>query len=313
MVLVGLLSRSAVFAEGDHAFLLFVPKFVIHAFQALAKGQGGHVAIEDGILFGAGRQVVVGYPGTQVVDVVKADVARQPLKQLGQAVIGTTLNGGKQVVPLVFPGFVVFLVLMLDVEEPEGDDAKTENDGNVYQQEFLPSQHPGQRQVEGGHDQVVQEVAPADFLPAFEAHERVAQGKAQVDGGHQQELEDRASVAAIEQFAPQGFGGVFPGSEVVNIAQSPVFELSVVGVVGGMRPAPIGVGNGAEQARQVADQIIHFPGLEKGLVAAIVLDDEDTDQEKGIDDSEAEGDPIRPIQAEVHQDPQPDKGQESIE
>lgn len=69
-------------AEADEATVLFVPEPEVERFQASAQGQWFYVAKERvGIV--ASLQIVIRDAGTQVMDVVKADVPGEPLQDPG--------------------------------------------------------------------------------------------------------------------------------------------------------------------------------------------------------------------------------------
>lgn len=65
-------------AEGHKTLLLLIPQRQRHRAQAAADSQMGH-ALEQGVLIVAFLQVIVGNARAEVVDVMKADVARKPL------------------------------------------------------------------------------------------------------------------------------------------------------------------------------------------------------------------------------------------
>ena len=64
--------------------MLFIPEFVEYATQAFKKGNFiGHL-VKDGIFLVTLLQLVVGNLRAEVMDVMKADVAREPLQHFGE-------------------------------------------------------------------------------------------------------------------------------------------------------------------------------------------------------------------------------------
>jgi hypothetical protein len=75
------LSLPAVkFAERNHAFLLFIPQFIENTLQAFAERYGRYQLVEYRIFAVATCQLVIGYQGVEVVDVVVPDVASKPME-----------------------------------------------------------------------------------------------------------------------------------------------------------------------------------------------------------------------------------------
>jgi len=74
------------------------------------------------------------------VNVVVADVSGQEVKETWQLVEAGPFDGCREVVPVFCPLHVSVLVLVLYVEEPEGDDAEEENDGTLNDQEGFPTE-----------------------------------------------------------------------------------------------------------------------------------------------------------------------------
>ena len=65
------------------------------------------------------REIVVGNPRIEVMDVMKSDVAGKPLQDRWQFVEGTALQRGSRVIPVVTAFPVHSFELMLHVKQPE--------------------------------------------------------------------------------------------------------------------------------------------------------------------------------------------------
>ena len=103
--------------EGDQALAVLVPELQSHGAQAVPQGEGRHIA-EDHVLVVGTLEVVVGNAGTEVVNVMEADVAGEELKDLGQLQVGAPAERRVGVGPAVGALPVGVLELMLHVEEP---------------------------------------------------------------------------------------------------------------------------------------------------------------------------------------------------
>jgi hypothetical protein len=87
---------------------------------------------------------------------------------------------------------------------------------------------------------------------------------------------------SIEQPLPKRPFAIFFYGQARRIdigARSPLVEIVPVCVVSGMLPAPIRVGREREQAAYHPHQIVRSRRGKKGTVAAIVLDNENTNEQ----------------------------------
>src|SRR5687768_4575728 len=73
-------------AEPDQAAVRFVPELQVDRFPAFPEGHRRHGG-EKGMRLMAVLQVIVRDLGTQVVDVMEADVSAEPLQDLRQLII----------------------------------------------------------------------------------------------------------------------------------------------------------------------------------------------------------------------------------
>src|SRR5688500_11417006 len=90
-------------------------------------------------------QVVVGNARAQVVDVMKADVARQPLQHLRQLVVGAAAQCGRRVVPVVAAFPINAIELMLHVEQPESDAAGDRHRDRLHEQIGHDTEDPAEQ------------------------------------------------------------------------------------------------------------------------------------------------------------------------
>src|SRR5690349_13165734 len=76
------------------------------------------------------------------MNVVQTDVAGEPLQYFRQFVIRTALQCRPHRVPILLPRPVIFLKLMLDIEQPDADSASNTHHRDLDQQIGAPSDGP---------------------------------------------------------------------------------------------------------------------------------------------------------------------------
>ena len=64
-------------------------------------------------------QEVVRYPWTKMMNMVKTDIARKPLQNARQLVIGAAINGRSHILPFVIMLVIRIFELMLNIEQPD--------------------------------------------------------------------------------------------------------------------------------------------------------------------------------------------------
>jgi hypothetical protein len=96
----------------------------------------------------------------------------------------------------------------------------------------------------------------------------------------------------------------------------PAVEIVPVAMMAAMLAAPLGVGGEGEQAAELTEQVVQPARTEKRAVAAIVLNDEDANEQARGRNSERGGQPIGNMQRPVHrgagEKEQPDRGRDLI-
>src|SRR5437773_11814514 len=95
---------------------LLIPETEGERFQAGEQGDRLH-ALKQRLRFVTFLQVVVRNPRTQMVNVVKPNVAREPLQHPGQSVERTALQRRRRVIPLPATFPINPLKLMLHVKQ----------------------------------------------------------------------------------------------------------------------------------------------------------------------------------------------------
>jgi len=275
--------------------------------EAILEIEGMYEFVQAGIFSCTGLQIIIGNARVQMVDVVKTNVAGQPLEHPWQFVKSAALNGGRQKIPLLLRPVIILLVLVLYVEKPEGDRPEAQQYGKMYQENLLPAQDKGKSAVDQHQKQVIEKVGPPDPFPLLQPHERITHGKGQVNHGHAYKLNDRAAKEAVVPLPPRRTLAVLFRRQEIDVAPAAVLQLAIMGVMFVVAMAPVLIRNGTEQAGEKADHLVPLSGLQKGLMPAIVLDDKDTHEKKSSYDRQRKGKEVRPLQADVHQNQQAEK------
>jgi len=87
------------------------------------------------------------------MDVVNADVRREPAQDARQVIVGAAMQRGFVKTPGLFTGPGRVFELMLNIEQPDADRRRQNHDRQVHQQEWPDSDqpdHPGDQNRDGG-------------------------------------------------------------------------------------------------------------------------------------------------------------------
>src|SRR5207249_10661076 len=108
------LSKISEVAVADQLATLFIPESEGERFETGKQRDGLH-ALKQRLCFVALLQVIIGNPRTQMMNVVKPNVAREPLQHLGQFVERTAFQRRRRVIPCraTFPIDTLKLMLHL--------------------------------------------------------------------------------------------------------------------------------------------------------------------------------------------------------
>ena len=106
------------FAEADELFLLLIPESEKGGLQT-GKERDRIDILKFGIFVVTFLKMIVRNQRFQVMNVMIADVAGEPLQDFRQAVKGTALHGRQQVAPFVIGFPIGVLELVLNVKYPD--------------------------------------------------------------------------------------------------------------------------------------------------------------------------------------------------
>ena len=229
-------------------------------------------------------QVVARDARLDVVDVVQADAAGEPLQHLRQLVVGTSLQRRSHRVPRLVMCPVHVLVLVLHVEQPHANRTGEESGGQLHPQQ----RRQPDRQVcdhERRNDARVGEVHAEPFAFAGAGAEHTIAEHEQ-DRRANAEHDERVAEHAIEEPLRPRRCQVLVGRQRPHIADAPAVQVAGSRVMLGVRLLPLVERRQGEQPGDVSHDPVRATRRKEGAVAAIVEDDEQPHQERrGRDDT----------------------------
>ena len=122
---------------------MLVPEAQRKGFKAGQQRDGFH-GLEKWLGTVAFLEIVIRYPRAQMVNVMKANIAGEPLENLWQFIERTTLQRRGRIVPFAGPLPIDALELMLHVEQPHTRRTGHRGGGQLNQQERLQTENPRQ-------------------------------------------------------------------------------------------------------------------------------------------------------------------------
>src|SRR3984893_7775392 len=123
---------------------LFIPQGQPHAPQTLEQGDSSDGS-ELWMVAQHIRQAIAGNSTAQVMDVVNADVRREPAQDTRQVIVGTAMQRGFVKTPGLIEGPGRVLELVLDIEQPDADRCSQNHDRQMHQQERSDADQPDYR------------------------------------------------------------------------------------------------------------------------------------------------------------------------
>ena len=108
----------------------------------------------------------------------------------------------------------------------------------------------------------------------------------------QTEQDRHAAIDPVLQPAPATERAVFPHGEGGDIADPAAVEMARPGVVQRMGAAPVVIGRQRDDAEHPADPVVRCPAAEHRAVPAVVLDEEEADEEPRSRKREQQGEPV---------------------
>lgn len=158
--------------KADQLLNILVPQGQGDAFQTLPKGDFSDFwQVRGGVV--TFLQAVIGDHATEMVEMVKADIAGKPLEDFRQIIIGAAEHGGTVEIPIltVIPSGII--ELMLDKEHPAANPGRDADHRQIGQQKGFKADQGDESPV----DDQEHEIKPHDALPDFFEGQRLANWK----------------------------------------------------------------------------------------------------------------------------------------
>ncbi len=237
-----------------------------------------------------GLQVVIGDRRTDMMQVVKADVAGGPLQKLRQAIKRGPFHRHPQRIPSLAACPIDTLELVLHIEEPEAGATGDLDDGQLHQQVSLETNGQTRNHDDQDNRQVRVDHAHQIAFVGTLAGETVNQQKG--DDRSQAEQHQGMAIEAVSQ-APQPCGrAIFVDSHDPDVAGAAPIEIAGPDVVTDVRPAPVSEGGHSDNAAEVAYVAVPAGGIDEGAVHTIVKDNEDAYVKDRGGQSQGQGDEV---------------------
>jgi hypothetical protein len=292
---------SAALAKADQFLLLFIPQVEAQGFQAGAQGDRLD-ALKELMRVVALLQIIIGNARTQVMNMVKANVAREPLQNFRQFVERTALEGRRGEVPFARAFPVGVFKLVLDIEHPDADGAAHGGNRQLDEQVGFEAKKEAERRHHGEN----REIHPIDGMAL--AFVGLGGGKTLPDQKEvkrgKNEQHERVAREAVGKALPAGGLEIFLHSHRPDIAGAAFIQVAGGGMVDRMFPAPMEIGGESQQASDKAHRVISGAVFEKRTVATVVKNDEDTHQEAACEHRQRQRNPPRHAPAPIHQSPE---------
>jgi len=196
---------------------------------------------------------------------------------------------------------------MLHVKKPKSDDAEQGDEGQLDQQKHWPTDEGPYHYVGQYNPEIVFEHHLHVLAPFVEMGSRIPARDEEVVNRGNDESNNRKPEYPVPQFLPPTSIDVFVERHGGDIADLPDLQLPRMPVVEIVDFRPVFVRNNAEYAADGADDIVQLLRPKERLMAAIVLNDKNADQEKGVDKEERDAQPYRVLHRKVQQNPKGDK------
>ncbi len=278
--------------------------------QALGQRQLVHL-LEHGLLAEALREPVIGDRRAQVMDMVKADVAGEPVQNSRQRIHRAALQRDRHVIASIAALPVDPVELVLDVEQPDTGGARDGEGGDQQQKRGGDSE--GDEECAESGDQ--REVGEVNASSAGRPRHRVRQPLLEKDDKQRADTHhhDRVSVEPVAEPHGKRRLAVLADGQGPDVAETAAVEIAGRRVVSGMFDPPVVVGREGHNSGQIPDELVRRLGLEERAVTAVVEEDEDPDQKTGGEHLDREREPIRDGHQPIREDQQQQVASDAVD
>jgi hypothetical protein len=246
-----------------------------------------------------------------MVNMVKTDVAAKPLQYFGEFIERTPPQCRIIEIPIFVACPIHSFVLMLDVEEP---DTKHAGNPNCWEKDENKACEPDSET--NGRDQDGQGYVRVVDVFLFPGSGR-DRGEPVRNEKHEQRSDAehyyRISIEAINETLPGSSFSVLLHSEHPDISDSSPVQIASRRVMKRVVVPPFVIRSKREESAHDAHNVVCTLGFEKGSVAAIVKNNEGPYLKSRSQQSKREREPVRDVQASVHQIRKNEIGTERID
>lgn len=217
--------------------------------------------MKDGIFLITGFEFVIGNPRAEMMDVMEADIPREPLQDFGKLIERTTVHASLEELPILVAFPISGVKVVLDVEQPHARAAGHQQDGDFDQQIRLPA-----NMIDSPTDKSQQcNIRPDDtvFLAFARAFIPKAMREYKDDESADGKQDEGIPHHAITELLVPGRGDIFLHRHRVHIASAAAVEVTGGGMVDGVRMFPGIIRSPDRYSKQKAESIIGKRGLEE--------------------------------------------------
>src|SRR4030095_358853 len=222
----------------------------------------GHL-FKLGILFQTLEKPVVGDATAHVMNVMHADVAREPMKESRQVVEGAAPKSGGVETPRAVFLPIRILELVLYVEEPYTSGGCNHGDRELNLEKLLEP-HGSPHNDDHGQDYEIrhQDTGPPSPTGPPKIRWKSVPYDEEVDRAYAEEKEGMA-VESVAHPLPKRKPEILFDRQGRNVSDIPLVKVPGSGVMDGMRSSPVAVGGEGQDSQHEAEHVVGSSGPEK--------------------------------------------------
>jgi hypothetical protein len=226
-------------AVTDQFLALFVPETQAEGFQTREQRDGLH-CLKKRIGLVAFFQVVIGNAGAEMVNMMKPNVAGEPLQNLRQLVEGTALQGRRREVPILSAFPINALELMLNIKHPYARATSRHERNELNEQISLEAKNQTQ---DDGHseDGQIHRINGMPFPPTGLGRRKPLPDHKQEQRRNDKQY-DGIAHESVSEFFPARCFQIFLHGQRPDVAGPAPVQIARAAMMDGVFPAPMVVG-----------------------------------------------------------------------
>ena len=249
----------------------------------------------------ASLQVVIRDARAEVMNVMKADIPRKPLKYFGKFVKGASFKRCLCVIPIITSFPVDTIKLVLHIEQPNtGRTGNTDND-KLQEKISLKSKDKTHDRTHGENGEI-HPVNRATLCFVRPGRRKTVPDKKQVKRSDDKQNK-WVSGKAIREAAPARSFQILLNGHGHNVPNAAFVEMPGTGVVNVVFPAPMLGGRESQHSGDEPDDIIGATGFQVRAMATIVEDNKSSHEQTSREQSQREDQPPGDPKAEIDERP----------